>query len=103
MVSRAKTMTIRTPNMGYRMLYVTSEKENSSPFKRGLHMEFENGGYVAVGGFAEDVDGKKQPYSQVIDSEIRVDNSILSDTRAFLVQQLERYDFLRFQLCIFGC
>ncbi len=97
---RAKTMTIRTPNMGYRMLYVTSERENSSPFKRGLHMEFENGGYVAVGGFAEDVDGKKQPYTQVADAEIRVDNSILSDTRAFLAQQLKRYDFLRFN-CVF--
>jgi len=45
---RAKTLTIRTPNMGYRMLYTTSEKENSSPFKRNLHMEFENGGYVAA-------------------------------------------------------
>jgi hypothetical protein len=93
---RAKTLTIRTPNMGFRMLYVTSEKENSSPFKRGLHMEFENGGYVAVGGFAEDVGGNKQPYVVVVDSEIRVDNSILSDTRAFLAEQLERYDFLCF-------
>jgi P4 family phage/plasmid primase-like protien len=96
---RAKTKTVRTPNMGYRMLYITSEKENSSPFKRGLHMEFENGGYVAVGGFAEDVDGKKQPYVQVAEAEIRVDNSILLDTRAFLAKQLERYDFLRFN-CI---
>ena len=63
---RAKTLTFRTPNMGYRMLYTTSEKENSSPFKRNLHMEFENGGYVAVGGFAEDAEGNKQPYTKVI-------------------------------------
>ena len=96
---RAKTLTIRTPNMGYRMLYVTSEKENSSPFKRGLHMEFENGGYVAVGGFAEDVEGKKQPYEQVLDAPIKIDNSILADTRVFLSGQIERYDFLRFN-CI---
>ena len=94
--TRAKTLTYRTPNMGYRMLYLTSEKENSSPFKRGLHMEFENGGYVAIGGFAEDVDGKKQPYIQVADADIMVDNSILSDTRTFLAEQLERYDFLQF-------
>jgi hypothetical protein len=93
---RAKTLTFRTPNMGYRMLYITSEKENSSPFKRGLHMEFENGGYVAVGGFAEDVDGKRQPYVQVSEADIIVNNSILSDTRVFLSQQLERYDFLGF-------
>ncbi len=93
---RAKTLSFRTPNMGYRMLFLTSETENCSPFKRGLHMEFENGGYVAVGGFALDVDGKKQPYTQAVDAPIRVDNAILTDTRVFLGQQLERYDFLRF-------
>jgi P4 family phage/plasmid primase-like protien len=93
---RAKTLTIRTPNMGFRMLYRTSEKENSSPFKRGLHMEFENGSYVAVGGFAEDVEGKKQAYTQSAESEIRVDNTIIADTRAFLSRLFERYDFLRF-------
>ena len=59
-------------------------------------MEFENGGYVSIGGFAEDVDGKKQPYIQVADTDIMVDNSILSDTRTFLAKQLERYDFLQF-------
>ena len=74
---RAKTLTLRTPNMGYRMLYTTSEKENSSPFKRNLHMEFENGGYVAVGGFAEDCEGNKQPYIKLTDAEIKVDNSII--------------------------
>jgi P4 family phage/plasmid primase-like protien len=93
---RARTLTIRTPNMGYRMLYVTSEKENSSPFKRGLHMEFENGGYVAVGGYAEDTEEIKQPYTKFCESEIRSDNCILADTKAFLVAQLERYDFLGF-------
>jgi P4 family phage/plasmid primase-like protien len=97
--SRANTFTVRTPNMGYRMLYVTIEKENSSPFKRGLHMEFENGGYVALGGYAEDVEGKKQPYTKTNDAEIRVDNTILADTRAYLSKLLERYDFLHYN-CI---
>ena len=82
--------------MGYRMLYITAEKENSSPFKRNLHMEFENGGYVAVGGYAEDAEGNKQPYSKVYDAPIRSDNSIIGDTKAFLAAQLERYDFLGF-------
>jgi P4 family phage/plasmid primase-like protien len=93
---RAKTLTFRTPNMGYRMLYITSEKENSSPFKRHLHMEFENGGYVAVGGFAEDTEGNKQPYIKVTNEQIRSDNSIIGDTTAFLAEQQERYDFLGF-------
>ena len=96
---RAKTLTFRTPNMGYRMLYLTSENENSSPFKRHLHMEFENGGYVAVGGFAEDCEGIKQPYVGFLDVAIKVDNAIIADTKAFLCEQLERYDFLRFN-CI---
>jgi P4 family phage/plasmid primase-like protien len=93
---RAKTLTFRTPNMGFRMLYFTTEKENSSPFKRGLHMEFENGGYVAVGGFAEDSEGKKQPYLKFTDPPILIDNAILADTKAFLVETLDRYDFLCF-------
>jgi P4 family phage/plasmid primase-like protien len=93
---RAKTLTLRTPNMGYRMLYITSEKENSSPFKRHLHMEFENGGYVVVGGFAEDCEGNKQPYTKITDVPIKLDNSIIVDTKEFLNEQLERYDFLRF-------
>ena len=98
---RAKTLTFRTPNMGYRMLFTTSEKENCSPFKRALHMEFENGGYVAVGGFAEDCEGNKQPYVRVIDTPVRVDDSIIADTKVFLGEQLLRYDFLRFN-CIAG-
>jgi P4 family phage/plasmid primase-like protien len=93
---RAKTLTFRTPNMGYRMLYTTSEKENSSPFKRHLHMEFENGGYVAIGGFAEDTETNKQPYTKVTNEQIRSDNSIIGDTTAFLAKQQERYDFLGF-------
>ena len=93
---RAKTLTFRTPNMGYRMLYTTTEKENSSPFKRHLHMEFENGGYVAVGGFAEDCEGNKQPYLKLTDGPIKVDHSIIVDTKTFLNEMLERYDFLRF-------
>ena len=95
LVTELKPCTFRTPNMGYRMLYITSEKENCSPFKRGLHMEFENGGYVAVGGFAEDCDGNKQPYIQVAEAEIKVDNIILQIPRRFLTEQVERYDFLR--------
>jgi hypothetical protein len=93
---RTKTMTFRTPNMGYRMLYTTTEKDNSSPFKRALHMEFENGGYVAISGFAEDAEGNKQPYIKVTDAAIRIDNTIIGDTKAFLGGQQERYDFLGF-------
>ena len=78
------------------MLYITTEKENSSPFKRNLHMEFENGGFVAVGGFAEDCEGQKQPYIKMFDAPLKVDNTIIADTKKFLGDQLERYDFLRF-------
>jgi len=93
---RAKTLTFRTPNMGYRMLYTTTEKDNSSPFKRALHMEFENGGYVAIGGFAEDTEGNKQPYTKLTEAAVRTDNAIISDTKTFLGRQQNRYDFLGF-------
>jgi P4 family phage/plasmid primase-like protien len=97
LVKRAKTLTIRTPNMGYRMLYTTREKENSSPFKRHLHMEFENGGYAAVGGYAEDCEGNKQPYTKSTNAEIKTDNTIIADTKSFLNEQLERYAFLSYK------
>jgi P4 family phage/plasmid primase-like protien len=93
---RAKTLTFRTPNLSFRMLFLTFDRENCSPFKRFLHMEFENGGYVAVGGYAEDAEGKKQPYVKALDVPIRSDCSIIGDTKAFLALQLEKYDFLRY-------
>ena len=61
-----------------------------------MHVEFENGGYVAVGGFAEDCEGQKQPYQRAVDAPIKTDNGIISDTKAFLAEQLGRYDFLGF-------
>ena len=41
----------------------------------------------------------KQPYARFLDAPIKVDNAIIADTKTFLGEQLERYDFLRFN-CI---
>ena len=94
---RAKTETYLTPNKGYRMLFYTTERENSSPYKATLHMEFENDGYVAIGGHAEDVEGRKQPYTRVRNGPIKIDNTIIQDTKLLLADQLQRYDFLQYK------
>lgn len=108
---RAKTVTYRTANKGYRVLFLTSEKENDSPYKTSLHTEFENKGYAVIGGFAEDVDGQKQPYqklSQVslypdkifcFTSDISRDNTLIADTKTWLKYKLVMYDFMQYK-CI---
>ena len=96
---RAKTEIYRTANKGYRMLYETTEKENASPYKKTLHMEVENMGYAILGGYAIDTEGKKEEYKKETEYPIKEDNTIIADVKAFLAEQLKRYDFLSYN-CI---
>ena len=40
--ARVNTLTFRTPNLGYRILFCSTEKDNSNPYKKPLHTEFLN-------------------------------------------------------------
>lgn len=96
---RANTLTFQTPNKGYRVLYYTLEKGVGNPFKESIHTELLTNTYVAVGGYALDVEGAKQPYTKTNDASILQDNNILQDTKNFLTELQQRYDFLGYK-CI---
>jgi P4 family phage/plasmid primase-like protien len=97
--ARANTLTYRTPNLGYRVLFYSTEKDNSNPYKNPLHTEFLNNQYVAVGGYAIDAEGRKSEYVLVKQTPLLTDNTLGIDTRKFLAEILEKYDFLQFK-CI---
>lgn len=108
---RGKTTTYRTANKGYRVLFQTIETSNDNPYKNNLHTEFENKGYAVIGGYAEDEEGNKEPYQKLSQvslypdkifcfaNEISVDNTLIADTKKWLSEQLEHYDFLQYN-CI---
>jgi len=110
---RAKTVTYRTANKGYRVIFKTTERENSNPYKTKLHIEFENKGYAVIGGYAEDKEGYKQEYLKLsnltlYDNEnhnfpntIATDNYLIADTKLWLKEQLKQYDFLQYR-CIYN-
>jgi len=97
--ARTNTLTYRTPNLGYRVLFFSAEKDNSNPYKKPLHTEFLNNQYAALGGYAIDAEGKKGEYALVKQTPLLTDNTLGLDTRKFLAEILEKYDFLQY-LCI---
>jgi P4 family phage/plasmid primase-like protien len=98
--ARTNTLTFRTPNLGYRVLFCSAEKDNSNPYKKPLHTEFLNNQYAALGGFAVNVEGHKGEYVLVKNTALLEENSLGADTRKFLAEISEKYDFLQYQ-CIF--
>lgn len=109
---RAKTITYRTTNKGYRVIFKTSETDNDNPYKNNLHTEFENKGYAVLGGYAEDEEKTKQPYIKLPNlrlypdknfcyyNELTTDNTLISDTKNWLKEVMERFDFLQYR-CVF--
>jgi hypothetical protein len=96
---RSNTLTFRTPNLGYRVLFYSSETDNSNPYKENLHTEFLNNQYAALGGYAIDSEGKEGKYEICNQTPILEDNKIGVDTRRVLGEILEKYDFLQYK-CI---
>lgn len=96
---RTNTLTYRTPNLGYRALFCSTEKDNSNPYKIPLHTEFLNNGYAALGGYAVDAEGRKGEYVLVKQTPLLEDDTLGKDTRKFLAEILEKYDFLQY-LCV---
>jgi len=97
--ARTNTLTYRTPNLGYRVLYYSTEKDNSNPYKKPLHTDFLNNQYAAMGGYAIDAEGRKGEYVLVKQTLLITDNTLGIETRRFLGEILEKYDFLQYR-CI---
>jgi len=93
---RAETLTVQTPNGGYRPHFITDTPVTDDRFKRTLHAEIKGPGrFVAFEGKAQREDGSIGEYRVAVDKPIRSDDAILADTLAFLQEMEERYHFLR--------
>ena len=93
---RTNTLTYGTPNHGLRVLFTSTERDNSNPYKKPLHTEFLNNQYAALGGYALTAEGHKGEYVLLKNTALLEDNTLGADTRKFLAEILEKYDFLQY-------
>jgi len=96
--ARANTLTIRTPNGGFRAFFFSSKPVTVSRFKHTLHVEILGSGQYAVFmGRAVREDGEMGKYAIFKDMPIRKDDSIVTDTVDWLEELLQnRYKFLTY-------
>jgi len=94
---RAETLTVKTPNGGYRPLFMADDPRTDDSFKDTLHCEFKGyGRFVVLEGEALKEDGTKGEYQLTKDLEIRRDDEILDDTLNWLKELSTRYEFLNY-------
>lgn len=99
---RMDTRTIKTPNGGYRALFLVDEPMDFLDFKSKpprVEIHGNIGHHVVVQGKALDNQGQLQDYTLVNDSEIRKDNDIMQDFIKFLTKINENCYFLEYK-CI---
>lgn len=95
---RAETLTVRTPNGGFRPYYICEKPETNDKFKESLHVEFKGQGrFVVHEGKAKREDGNIGEYEIVVDHPIYTDNKIVADTLSWLEEIASRYNFLRWK------
>jgi len=93
---RAETLTTRTPNGGYRPLYVVEKPRTDDTFKNTLHCEIKGPGrFIVFEGEALKEDGTRGYYQLTKDLDIRSDDKIVEDTVNWLQELNERYGFLQ--------
>lgn len=92
---RAETLTLQTPNGGFRPHYVCEKPVTDDRYKRTLHTELKGPGrFVVFEGNAKRENGEIGEYAVVVDKPIREDNSIISDTLTWLDETQKRFHFL---------
>lgn len=99
---RMNTRTIKTPNGGYRALFLVDEPRDFLDFKsRPPRVEIHGNKthHVVVGGQALDNEGQLKEYKAVNDLDIRKDNDIIQDFEEFLTKINENCKFLEYE-CI---
>lgn len=96
---RFETYTVKTPNNGYRVLFITDKTSNNDNFKNNLHVELQGGKPAIVFGKAKNNKGELKKYQPIITDEIRYDSTIQEDVTNFLSQILKKYEFLEYK-CI---
>ena len=96
---RFNTRTLRTPNGGYRALFITGtpddylEYKNKPPY---IEIHGKPTHQVVVHGQACDENGKLKEYQVINDAEIREDPNILKDFKTFLQEVVTRCYFLEY-------
>jgi len=94
---RAKTLTIKTPNGGFRPLYYSSDVRSFDGFKESLHVEVKGRGkYAVLYGKALREDGSLGSYEVVLDLPVKRDDEIVEDSIKWFKKLLERWSFLTF-------
>lgn len=97
---RARTLTNQTPNGGFRPYFICKKPKTDDSFKESLHTELKGPGrFVAFEGKAKREDDSLGKYTVTEDLPILVDDSIVTDTLAFLEALKKRYNFLNW-LCL---
>jgi hypothetical protein len=97
---RAETLTVRTPNGGFRPFFRVENPRTDDTFKNTLHCEFKGiGRFAVLEGEALREDGTKGEYQLTKDFEIRRDDQILDDTLHWLKELFNQFDFLNYS-CI---
>jgi hypothetical protein len=94
---RAKTLTIKTPNGGFRPLYYSSDVRSFDGFKESLHVEVKGRGkYAVLYGKALREDNSLGSYEVVLDLPLKRDDEIVEDSIKWFKKLLERWSFLTF-------
>lgn len=96
------TLTIKTPNGGYRCLYIVENPKDYLKFRDKppkIEIHGEKGKHVIVYGRGEDDTGNLQKYSVVCDNEIKEDPKIIDFMINFLEEWMKTCSFLEYN-CI---
>ena len=102
---RMETRTLKTPNGGYRVLFITDKPEDFLNFKEKhprVEIHGTVGHHVIVYGTFKDQKGTPKEYEIIKDCNILRDNQILKDVSTFLKMINERCKFLEYK-CIASC
>ena len=99
---RFDTYTVRTPNQGYRCLFITENPKNNDNFKNSLHVELQGGKAAIVAGEANDAAGNIREYIPIKTDLIKKDAEIQKDIIDFLNETLDKCNFIEYK-CISSC
>lgn len=102
---RMNTRTIKTPNGGYRVLFIVDEPHDFLKFKEKppkVEIHGNKGHHVLVYGKVKNDQGELKEYELVKDLDIRKDNKILPDLERFLTEINLKCEFLEYG-CINEC
>jgi len=93
---RGCTLTVKTPNGGYRPYFLVNHPTTDMTFKESLHCEIKGPGQFAVHeGEARREDGSMGKYELSLDVPISRDDKIVEETVKFLKGLSQRYSFLQ--------